>query len=147
MSLCPGFITEILPSRKALAYLQSKMEEFTENGCRPGWLIDPFKRVTYGYHPKMEVEEVPFDQPLFGGQVLEGLQVNMAEWLGGSKGDCDLCFILCAFHSIIFTSNIPFQNFTLSGFAGSIFSLYAPVRSITNEAVNFPLIIRSKVSM
>ncbi|MEK7257573.1 MAG: Uma2 family endonuclease [Bacteroidota bacterium] len=79
--ICPDFIAELLSNPRDLRNLQSKMEEFMENGCRLGWLIDPFKKTTYVYRPKVEVEEVPFDQILYGGQVLEGLQLKMADWL------------------------------------------------------------------
>ena len=77
--LCPDFIMELLSNSQHVAALRDKMGEFMENGCRLGWVIDPYERVTYVYRPKAEVENVPFEQPLFGGQVLEGFQLNMAD--------------------------------------------------------------------
>ncbi len=77
--LCPDFIVELLSKSQSAEELQPKMEEFSANGCRLGWLIDPRERVTYVYRPKVEKEIVPFDQPLFGGQVLKGLEIKMSE--------------------------------------------------------------------
>ncbi len=77
--LCPDFIVELLSASQHLKFLDGKMQEFAENGCRLGWLIDPYERVTHVYRPKVETEKVPFDQPLFGGQVLEGMKVVMSE--------------------------------------------------------------------
>lgn len=77
--LCPDFVVEIRSPSQTLEHQKFKMQEFMENGCRLGWLVDPFERMTHVYRPKVETEEVPFVQPLFGGQVLEGLQVTLAE--------------------------------------------------------------------
>ena len=77
--LCPDFVVELRSASQTLEHQKFKMQEFMGNGCRLGWLVDPFERMTHVYRPKVEIEEVPFDQPLFGGQVLEGLQVTLSD--------------------------------------------------------------------
>ena len=76
--LCPDFLVELLSNSQDVASLKVKMEEYMENGCSLGWLIDPYSRTTYIFRPKMATEEVPFSQELFGGQVLESFKINLS---------------------------------------------------------------------
>ena len=75
----PDFLCELLSNTNQRSLVQSKMEEFMENGSRLGWLVDPFKKLTLVYRPSIEVIAIPFDQAIYGGQVLEGLKILMAE--------------------------------------------------------------------
>ena len=77
--ICPDFIMELLSSSQDVASLKVKMEEYMENGCSLGWLIDPYGRTTYVFRPKIQVEEVPFNQPLFGGQVLDAFSIKLSD--------------------------------------------------------------------
>ena len=75
----PDFLCELLSNTNQRSYVKSKMQEFIDNGSRLGWLIDPFEKVTYIYRPSVEVVEIPFDQPIYGGRVLDGLEVTMSD--------------------------------------------------------------------
>jgi Uma2 family endonuclease len=77
--LCPDFVVEILSLSQPLPLLEAKMEEFMENGCLLGWLIDPYEKTTHVYRPKVETEKVTFDSPLYGGQVQEGFVVTISD--------------------------------------------------------------------
>ena len=58
--LCPDFVLELISpsdiSQARFKMLQSKMEEYIENGAQLGWLIDPFKKNVYIYRPGQSVE-------------------------------------------------------------------------------------------
>ncbi len=75
--LCPDFICELASSKRQVEDLKEKMEEFMENGCRLGWLVDPYNQITYVYLPNKEVTEVPFSKNLTGKGVLKGLKIKM----------------------------------------------------------------------
>ena len=75
----PDFFCELLSNIKQRNLVKSKMEEFIDNGSRLGWMIDPFEKVTLVYRPSVEVVEIPFGQPVYGGKVLEGLEVTMMD--------------------------------------------------------------------
>ena len=77
--LCPDFIVELLSTSQDVESLQVKMTEFMENGCLLGWLIDPYKRVTHVFRPKVKAEKIQFDQDLYGGQVLEDFKIKLSE--------------------------------------------------------------------
>ena len=77
--LCPDFMVELLSTSQDVEALESKMTEFIENGCRLGWLIDPYEKATYVYRPKVAVEKVPFDQELHGGQVLTEFKIKLSD--------------------------------------------------------------------
>lgn len=75
--LCPDFICELASSKRQVNELKEKMEEFMENGCRLGWLIDPYNKVTYVYLPDKPTDEVSFSKNLTGKGVLKGLRIKM----------------------------------------------------------------------
>ncbi|MBD2503776.1 Uma2 family endonuclease [Anabaena azotica] len=82
--LCPDFVIEILCLRHAartpndsLKKAQLKMQEYIENGCRLGWLINRKKQEVEIYRPEQDVEVLKFPQTLDGENVLPGLVLNM----------------------------------------------------------------------
>lgn len=77
----PDFLCELLSNVNQRKLVKDKMKEFMENGSSLGWLVDPFKKITSVYRPNVEVIEIPFEQTIYGGQILEGLKVIMAEIL------------------------------------------------------------------
>ena len=79
--LCPDFICELASNKNQIKSLKEKMEEFMENGCRLGWLIDPFEKITFVYMPGKPIKEIPFEQTLSGEPVLKGLQINIIDLL------------------------------------------------------------------
>jgi len=49
--ICPDFVMEIRSSSDSLRRLKAKMEEYIENGCRLGFLIDPFQQRPWCMRP------------------------------------------------------------------------------------------------
>lgn len=75
--LCPDFVIELLSETDDLAVLQAKMQEYLDNGCQLGWLINPKARTVVIYRPQRSPEVVEFRTPLSGEAVLPGFQVNL----------------------------------------------------------------------
>lgn len=71
--LAPDFVIEIRSESDTLKELQLKMEEWTQNGTRLGWLIDPLEQKTYIYTPHSSVRIIDsFSEKLLGEDVLPG---------------------------------------------------------------------------
>ena len=76
--LCPDFVLELRSFSDRLPDLQAKMEEWMENGCRLGWLIDPKEGKSYVYRPDQVVEiVVGKDVILSGEEILEGFELDL----------------------------------------------------------------------
>jgi Uma2 family endonuclease len=75
--LCPDFVIEILSPNDSLTKTQNKMQEYMENGCRLGWLINKKKQEVEIYRPGQEVEVLKSPQTLSGKNVLPGFVLNM----------------------------------------------------------------------
>jgi Uma2 family endonuclease len=77
--LCPDFIVELRSKGDNLRELKAKMNEWMENGCRLGWLIDADEEVVYVYHNQTETIHKGFDTPLSGEPVLPGFTLVLSE--------------------------------------------------------------------
>ena len=75
--ICPDFVIELISKSDIIKRTMEKMEEWIENGCRLGWLIDPGTRTTYIYKPKMEATQIPFSETLSGEDVLVGFELKL----------------------------------------------------------------------
>lgn len=75
--LCPDFVIEIMSPSDNLKKLQDKMQEYIENGCRLGWLINRKKQQVEIYRLGKEVEVLKLPQTLVGEDVLPGFVLNM----------------------------------------------------------------------
>ncbi|MCE7041907.1 Uma2 family endonuclease [Dyadobacter sp. CY312] len=75
--VCPEFIVEVRSKSDDLKYLLNKMEEYMNNGCQLGWVIDRFEEKVYVYALNQEVvryESIDIElrgEPLFPGLVLD----------------------------------------------------------------------------
>ena len=75
--VCPEFIVEVRSKSDDLKYLLNKMDEYMNNGCQLGWLIDRFEEKVYVYALNQEVvryESIDIElrgEPLFPGLVLD----------------------------------------------------------------------------
>lgn len=73
LPLCPDFVVELRSPSDRLADLQKKMQEWMDNGCRLGWLLDPVEENAYIYHENSAPRAVEsFDETLSGQDVLPG---------------------------------------------------------------------------
>lgn len=76
--ICPDFIIELRSVSDDLTYLQNKMEEYRDNGCQLGWLIDRKQQQVFIYRPELPVETiVDFTQVLSGETILPGFQFDL----------------------------------------------------------------------
>jgi Uma2 family endonuclease len=75
--LCPDFAVEILSPTDSLKKTQEKMQEYMENGCRLGWLINRKKWEVEIYRPGQEVEFLQSPLTLSGKNVLPGFVLNL----------------------------------------------------------------------
>ena len=54
--------------------------DWLANGCRLGWLINPFNQTTYIYRADGSTQIIRgFNQPLSGKDVLPGLALDLGE--------------------------------------------------------------------
>jgi len=75
--ICPDFVLELVSPTDDVNALEAKMQEYIENGCRLGWLVNPQKRQVTVYRPQMAPEIISFDVPLTGEDVLPGLTLDL----------------------------------------------------------------------
>ena len=77
--LCPDFVIELMSPSDRLTSAQAKMDEWMDNGCRLGWLIDPKEERAYVYGPGGSCTTVDsFDATLDGQAVLPGFQLPLS---------------------------------------------------------------------
>lgn len=75
--LCPDFVIDILSPNDSLKKTQNKMQEYIENGCRLGWLINQKKQEVEIYRLGQDVEVLKFPQTISGENVLPGFVLNI----------------------------------------------------------------------
>ena len=75
--LCPDFVIELLSPSDSLKKTQEKMQEYMENGCRLGWLINRKKREVEIYRPGQDMEVLQSPLTLSGENVLPGFVLNL----------------------------------------------------------------------
>ena len=75
--LCPDFVIELVSPSDSLKKSQEKMQEYMENGCRLGWLINRKKREVEIYRPGQDVEVLQSPLILSGENVLPGFVLNL----------------------------------------------------------------------
>ena len=80
--IVPDFVLELRSDDQSLTELREKMAEYIACGCRLGWLVDPQNRRTYVYSANGDIQTVNFDEALWGGEVMPGLEVKLGEVLG-----------------------------------------------------------------
>jgi Uma2 family endonuclease len=58
------------------------MQEWLDNGCRLGWLLDPARKQAFVYRPGQAPEALSgFDQQLSGEDVLPGFVLDLGQLL------------------------------------------------------------------
>ncbi|BAZ05834.1 Uma2 family endonuclease [Calothrix sp. NIES-3974] len=80
--LCPDFVIEIMSPSDTLKKLQDKMEEYIQNGCRLGWLINRKSQEVEIYRPGQDVEVLKLPSTLSGENVLPGFVLNLQKIWG-----------------------------------------------------------------
>ncbi|KAF3885811.1 MULTISPECIES: Uma2 family endonuclease [Nostocales] len=77
--ICPDFVIELRSKSDTLNELQSKMQEYIDNGASLGWLIDRKNRKVYTYRPNQEPEILDNPETVSGEPVLPGFVLRMAK--------------------------------------------------------------------
>jgi Uma2 family endonuclease len=72
LPLAPDFAVELRSSTDELKPLQSRLQEYIDNGVRLGWLIDPKNQRVEIYRPGRDVEVLESPTSLSGADVLPG---------------------------------------------------------------------------
>ena len=80
--ITPDFVAEIRTGDQNLNYLKDKMEEYIACGCRLAWLIDPKNRKTWVYYENGDIQTIPFETSLNGGDVMPGFDLRLADIFG-----------------------------------------------------------------
>ncbi len=76
--ICPDFVIELMSEIDSLKDLKLKMQEWIDNGCKLGWLIDRKEEKVYLYKPTQEPTIVEgFDSTLSGEDVLKGFTLEL----------------------------------------------------------------------
>lgn len=77
--ICPDFVVELRSKSDNLRKLHSKMREYTENGARLGWLIDPTEKKVHVYRADKTVEVLENPVKVSGEDVLYGFELDLTE--------------------------------------------------------------------
>ncbi len=76
--LAPDFVIELRSKTDAPKTVQSKMQEYMDNGVRLGWLIDPKTQRVEIYRPGQEVKILESPVNLSGEDVLPGFRLDLS---------------------------------------------------------------------
>ncbi|MBP0015853.1 MAG: Uma2 family endonuclease [Roseofilum sp. SBFL] len=77
LPLCPEFAVEILSPSDSLPKTQAKIQEYLDNGCRLGWLINRKQRQVKVYRPGQPPEVLEAPTRVSGEEVLSGLCLDL----------------------------------------------------------------------
>jgi Uma2 family endonuclease len=77
--ICPDFTIELRSASDTLISLQTKMQEYIDNGASLGWLIDRKNRQVYIYRPNRSPEVLEQPELVTGDPDLPGFGLKMAK--------------------------------------------------------------------
>ena len=80
--LCPDFVVELRSRSDSLERLQSKMNEYIENGAQLGWLIDPREKKVYVYRFGQEMICLENPGSISGDPFLPGFELDLRRLCG-----------------------------------------------------------------
>ncbi|MCS6959061.1 MAG: Uma2 family endonuclease [Pseudanabaenaceae cyanobacterium SKYGB_i_bin29] len=78
LPLCPDFVIELLSPSDSWQGGLAKMQEYMDNGCRLGWLIDPKTKKVAIYRPHKPPEILTAPPTLSGEDVLAGFTLSLS---------------------------------------------------------------------
>jgi Uma2 family endonuclease len=77
--ICPDFAIELRSASDTLISLQTKMQEYIDNGVSLGWLIDRKNRQVYIYRPDRSPKVLEQPELVTGDPELPGFALKMAK--------------------------------------------------------------------
>jgi Uma2 family endonuclease len=76
-------VLELCSPSDALEYVQTKMQDYLDNGAQLGWLIDLIEKKVYIYRPQAAVECLDNPENISGEPVLPGFVLELGRvWNG-----------------------------------------------------------------
>lgn len=78
LPICPDFVIELLSQSDSWKLGQAKMEEYRQNGCLLGWLLDPKHKRVAIYRADQSIEILEAPEVLSGEDVLKGFELNIS---------------------------------------------------------------------
>ncbi|MCS6959063.1 MAG: Uma2 family endonuclease [Pseudanabaenaceae cyanobacterium SKYGB_i_bin29] len=78
LPLCPDFVIDLLSPSDSWQSGLAKMQEYMDNGCRLGWLIDPQTKKVAIYRPHRLPEILTAPATLSGEDVLENFTLSLS---------------------------------------------------------------------
>jgi Uma2 family endonuclease len=82
LPLCPEFLIELLSPSDSWKQGLAKMEEYMDNGCLLGWLIDPKHKRVAIYRQGQPVEILDNPKILLGEEVLPNFVLDVSSIFG-----------------------------------------------------------------
>jgi Uma2 family endonuclease len=77
--LCPEFVVELMSESDSLKDAKHKMEEYMQNGCKLGWLINPNSEEVYIYEGDASPKIVKgFNNKISGDPILPGFEFDLS---------------------------------------------------------------------
>lgn len=77
LPLCPDFVIEILSPTDNVKITRAKMQEYMDDGCMLGWLINCSTQEVEVYTLKKDVEILTHPMEVSGGEILPGFTLNL----------------------------------------------------------------------
>ncbi len=77
LPLCPDFVIELVSPSDSIQKARQKMEEYQENGCGLGWLINRQENQIEIYCPNCEVEVLSLPTKVFGENISVNLEISL----------------------------------------------------------------------
>lgn len=75
--LCPDFVIELLSPSDNLKTTQAKLQEYLDNGCQLGWLINRKQGSVEIYRPNQPVEILQSPQTVSSEELLPGFVLDL----------------------------------------------------------------------
>lgn len=76
--ICPDFVIELRSKTDSLKDLRAKMQEYIDNGCQLGWLLDPKEQQVEVYRPNQAVMLLKAPESIAGDPILPGFALDLA---------------------------------------------------------------------
>lgn len=78
--LCPDFAVELVSPSDSVQKTRLKMEEYRDNGCQLGWLINRKENVVEIYQPNTSIKIVTLPANLSGEKILKGFNLSLTKY-------------------------------------------------------------------
>ncbi|NCJ05507.1 Uma2 family endonuclease [Synechococcales cyanobacterium C] len=85
LPLCPDFAVELRSATDDFSTMQTKMQDYLENGMQLGWLLNPYDQQVEIYRSGQPIEVLNSPTELSGGTVLPGFVLQLDGILSSFK--------------------------------------------------------------